>query len=275
MLSLFVKQSPVVPQTKVTATKKQAAIDIIRRPTLESKKMETRPVDAKADAYLEEYAELAALIGVGTPDLEVEKFKHLLSVLNLPVYSLAEVVKYMDEKAAKESEEKAGWEWRPLREKDNLDNVRIGNVAERYWGSSSRPTITKPASDYYVGPTWREHPRNGWRDPGEKESTPQEVIAAGGKIASNLNHMWRTEPSSKPYDRTVPLHAIRRVALIEKNYNGRVGFFVSDYALAPTIQYPDPFLMVIVPNANVNRGVGRFIIDFWDEPGFGIEQMLK
>lgn len=37
----------------------------------------------------------------------------------------------------------------------------------------------------------------------------------------------------------------------------------------------DPFLMAVVPNAKVREGVGRFIIDFWDEPGFGIDQMLK
>jgi len=39
--------------------------------------------------------------------------------------------------------------------------------------------------------------------------------------------------------------------------------------------YPDPFLMAVVPNPNLARGIGRFVIDFWDEPGFGIEHMLK
>ena len=33
--------------------------------------------------------------------------------------------------------------------------------------------------------------------------------------------------------------------------------------------------MAVVNNARLARGVGRFVIDFWDEPGFGLEQQLK
>jgi hypothetical protein len=47
-------------------------------------------------------------------------------------------------------------------------------------------------------------------------------------------------------------------------------------------QYPpqphlraDPFLMAVIPNDQLGAGVGRFVIDFWDEPGFGIASMLK
>jgi hypothetical protein len=38
---------------------------------------------------------------------------------------------------------------------------------------------------------------------------------------------------------------------------------------------PDPFLLAVVWGGNVHTGEGRFVIDFWDEPGFGLEQMLK
>ena len=38
---------------------------------------------------------------------------------------------------------------------------------------------------------------------------------------------------------------------------------------------PDPFLMAVIPNGDVGYGVGTFIIDVWDEPGFGLEQRLK
>jgi hypothetical protein len=33
--------------------------------------------------------------------------------------------------------------------------------------------------------------------------------------------------------------------------------------------------MIVVNNAHLANGTGRFVIDFWDEPGFGIEQQLK
>jgi hypothetical protein len=31
----------------------------------------------------------------------------------------------------------------------------------------------------------------------------------------------------------------------------------------------------VIPNASLDRGVGRFVIDFWDEPGFGVALMVK
>ena len=81
--------------------------------------------------------------------------------------------------------------------------------------------------------------------------------------------------SGSPYDKLIPIHALRKVAETEKEYADPVAFFVCDYAPAPHIEHPDPFLMAVVNNARLAQGVGRFIIDFWDEPGFGIEQMMK
>lgn len=77
------------------------------------------------------------------------------------------------------------------------------------------------------------------------------------------------------YQHTIPLHALRKVAHIEKNFKrGKVAFMVSDYAPKPAIRYPDPFLMVVVPNPEVRLGTGRFVIDFWEEPGFGLAQQF-
>jgi hypothetical protein len=125
--------------------------------------------------------------------------------------------------------------------------------SEKRWSSFKEPAKT-PASDYYKGP--RDVPEQnsgmGWTHPAHR--------AAG---------------SSMPYDRAVPVHALRKVSLIEKSFKGDVGFLVNDYALAPHIVNPDPFLMVVIPNPKLNLGIGRFVIDFWDEPGFGIEQMIK
>jgi hypothetical protein len=227
------------------------------RPAVQSSRLAAQRLAPTAEQELAEYAELAAAVGVAAPDLNIRQFEAVLHRLDFPVFSLPAVVKYMDEKAAKESKERAGWEWRPLREKDDLVGLRFGKRAERNY-SGEREIITNPASDYFVG---------------------SNVVKAGSH-GGGQGQIWPAVDtlsgrSSSPYDRTIPLHALRRVARIEKEYQGPVAFFVSDYALAPAIQYPDPFLMAVVPNLNVKNGTGRFVIDFWDEPGFGIEQMLK
>jgi hypothetical protein len=33
--------------------------------------------------------------------------------------------------------------------------------------------------------------------------------------------------------------------------------------------------MAVIPNKAVAGGRGRFVIDFWDEPGFGIDKQVK
>jgi hypothetical protein len=89
-------------------------------------------------------------------------------------------------------------------------------------------------------------------------------------------HDWRSA-SSPAYTRTLPLHALKKIALVEKNFTaGRVMFLVTDYTIAPHVVInPDPFLMAVIPNSAVAHGKGRFIIDVWDEPGFGIDRMVK
>lgn len=219
-----------------------------------SNKMMPRPAEPLYENYLKEYAELAELTGVHSPDLMLEAFKQFLRENDIPVFSLGEVVRYMDNKAKQESKEQAGWEWRPLREKDHRLNTKFGNNAERQRDNfgTRNLNIETPASDYYHGPQEID-----FRD-------------TGGMIIKSIRRS-----SQSPYDRTIPLHALRKVALIEKTFKDTVGMFVCDYAPAPAIEYPDPFLMAVIANPRVYVGEGRFVIDFWDEPGFELKQMLK
>lgn len=199
-------------------------------------KLKPAPLATEAVAEFEtdllrEYTKLAIQVGVLPPDMAVEKFKAYLRKAEMPVYQLADVIAYMDEIAARESKNKAGWEWRPLRSRDGMINfsMRFGTRA-RNSGVFQRIV---PASDYY-------------------------------------------EYGTGVYDLPVPLHALQKVAKIEAEFKAAtVSFFVSDYALAPQVPAPDPFLMVVVVNRDTEGAVGRFVIDFWDEPGFGIEHMVK
>ena len=229
-----------------------AEIEVLDRPPLRSVKPVAVPAHPTNDAVLAEYAELAALTGVSPPDLTIERFKAFLVRHDIPTFSLAEVVSYMDDRAAKESKDKCGWEWRPLREKDHRTDMGFGREASRTYENSNRGIITAPASDYYWGP-----------------GSPEERHHSTGVVYTYIR-----PPNATPYNRTIPIHALRKVALIEKEFGDTVGMFVSDYALAPQIQYPDPFLMAMIANPNVANGTGRFVIDFWDEPGFGIDKMI-
>jgi len=191
---------------------------------------------------LKEYAELAAIVGIAPAELTIEAFKAFLHEHDIPVFNLKEVIAYMDDKAKRESKNQAGWEWRPLREKDrgkcgeHADRLAFGTEAKR--SGSDR---VAPASDYYAG-----------------------HFLWDGKIYSS---------SQKVYDKLVPLHALKKVALIEKHFGDKVGMFVCDYAPIPA--YPDPFLMAVIANPKVREGEGRWIIDFWNEPGFGLQSQLK
>lgn len=128
-----------------------------------------------------------------------------------------------------------GWNWRPLRAKDIID-ARWGREARNERDFDSHQIIRQPASDYY----------------------------ARGAAAV--------------YDKVVPLHALKKVAAIEAEYvkagQGDIAFFVCDYAPLPEFK-ADPFLLAVVPNPDVASGAGRFVIDVWDEPGFGLEAQLK
>lgn len=220
-----------------------------RPPSPRSGKVAPKPVDPMREEHLKEYAELAMVVGVSPPDLVVEAFKDFLRAKDWGVYPLADVVAYMDAKAAAESKEAAGWHWRPLREKDHIPGAVFGVSARR-----DRSSGITPASDGYRGPESVNRREWGLHD------GPSVIIIP---------------PEQQVYDKTIPLHALRKVAAVEREFKtGPVAFFVCDYAPAPAIEYPDPFLMAAINNPKLNIGIGRFVIDFWDEPGFGLRQML-
>lgn len=208
------------------------------------------PVSVAIKSYtpeqIAEYAEVAAAVGVSPADMKVEEFKTYLRGKDFPVYDLATVVSFMDAKSKAEGQG-WGWNWVPLRAKDVIP-AHFGKEATRRersmsWGSASEHWIgeDRPASDHYA---------------------PSRHLGRGNSVQTS------------PYDKVVPLHALKKVAMIEKEFRHEVAFMVSDYAPAPAFK-ADPFLMAVINNSNLKSGEGRFVIDVWDEPGFGLEQMLK
>lgn len=201
-------------------------------------------------AALKEYAEVAAIVGVRPPDMVVEEFKLFLVASGMTVFALETVIDFMDRKSKAEGYG-WGWNWLPLRDKDRILRS-FGTPAQRRqldpFGVLGRMSDTpqwigedRPASDFYT-------PHN----------------SAGPGMVSPVD----------TYPHTVPLHALKKVAQIEADFPHPVAFMVSDYAPAPQFRV-DPFLMAVVNNPKLAAGVGRFVIDVWDEPGFGIVQMLK
>lgn len=256
----------------------RSAPDLVRpeRPPVDSSNEPLKSVAAVQAPETGEYEALMRSIGIANQhvgaDLKIERFKVFLRAKDWPVFDLSTVVAYMDKKAQEESAAQSGWHWRPLRQKDDIRNANFGTEA-RAWQSGGGMSFNSsgisqeqvqlmalaqsaieriPASDQYRGP----HTTNQdiW---GQRTGQPHEVQA-----------------SAQPYDKLVPLHALRKVGAIEAEFREPVAFFICDYAPAPHIEYPDPFLMVVIDNPRLNQGVGRFVIDFWDEPGFGFGQQL-
>lgn len=207
------------------------------------------PARRSTDGSLMAYAAVAKEVGVEVPQLVVHDFMGVMEKKNLPVYNRAEVVSYMDAKAAKDGNG-FGWEWKAIRRKDAalMKKLTFGTPSHTVFldknGDEMRDMFTMmfvrsvsddrqritPASDYFNG------------------------------------------ESAKVYEQAIPMRALQRIAAIERDYQAPVCFVVSDYATEPHIK-PDPFLMAVLPNVPVEQGC--FVIDFWDEPGFGIEAMCK
>lgn len=235
------------------------ALDLItrERPDISPDRSALKAAPRSQPDLLEEYAQLSNALGIENPhinaDLKVEKFKAFLRMKDWPVFSLQTVASYMDKKSADESAAKAGWHWRPLRSKDDIRSARFGTPARR-WDRAE--TEMQAASDYYFGP----HAERGqdWSNRHQQHEDKLREVPSSGLM----------------YDKLVPIHALRKVAETERDFPDPVSFFVCDYAPAPHIEHPDPFLMAVVNNARLGHGVGRFVIDFWDEPGFGLEAQL-
>jgi hypothetical protein len=170
----------------------------------------------------------------------------IVPVPTLPA-GYGEVVRYMDEVAKRDNPTGLGWHWR---ERDAQIGVTFGTPSvqdQRIDPTGGGRTVTSRsvASDYYSDKT-------------------------------------------RPYGRVIPLHVLKKIALIEQEFwPDTVRFLVSDYTLVPHVIIkpaplpppppvnPDPFLIAVVPNGDAGHGVGTFVIDVWDEPGFGLQQRLK
>lgn len=268
------------------------SVDTLTRPSVPSVKAHVEKLQAQRAARrassLDEYSELAAVAGLNVPDANIESFKDFLVVKDWSVFNLSAVISYMDKKAAAESKDKCGWEWRPLRDKDHIINAEWGREPRREWGSRAKPQITQTATDYYSGPAERMERERVWVNApvGSMTNPATQLESSSMTFSGTINGHWENtgnmirqlSPAQvKTYDKTIPIHALRKVVAIEKEFTkATVHFFVCDYALAPQIEYPDPFLMAVVPcdNDSQRRGVGRFVIDFWDEPGFGLKNQL-
>jgi hypothetical protein len=269
---------------------------VIEKPRMpQAPKRLTPHVDANvmAATALAEYREVAAAVGISAQDLLVEEFRVFLSEHDIPTFNLGEVVSYMDEIAAKDNPTGLGWHWCPVRAKDAEIPLTFGRASreDRYSDASQKT----PASDFYEShrfEEWHGRGQGGWSGGGSFSMMGSSSNMPTVHVESNLRLMqaahdetfqrppqradWRTM-TTPAYTRTLPLHALKKIALVEKNFKaGPVVFLVTDYCMVPHIVVnPDPFLMAIIPNSAVAHGKGRFIIDVWDEPGFGIERMVK
>lgn len=120
------------------------------KPQVKSEKVEPQKMPESKAKHLEEYAELAQLVGVQVPDLGVEAFKAFLHEKDWAIFPLANVIAYMDKKAKAESKDQSGWEWRPLRHKDHIDGANFGTQGRRVMEPNGTVKITE-ASDLYQG----------------------------------------------------------------------------------------------------------------------------
>lgn len=266
---------------------------VSEKPRMESAPKKLKPrVDTNllADAALAEYREVAKEIGISHQDLIVEEFRIFLARHDLPTFHHQEVVAYMDEIAAKDNPTGYGWHWCPVRQKDAEVPMAFGRPS----GRDQRTDKRTSASDFYEShefERWHVQGNSGWSSEGvvvygsssskptvNVESHLRVMQAAHDEMFKRppIPRDWRNEPCPA-YARTLPLHALKKIALVEREFkSGRVVFLVTDYTTAPhVIVNPDPFLMAVIPNSAIGHGKGRFIIDVWDEPGFGLDKMLK
>ncbi len=185
------------------------------------------------------YRVVAETVGVAPAEMVIEAFRSFLADHHIPVYALPKVVKYMDAVAARDNSTGLGWQWGPLRAKDIANGMSFGKAASgcrSCWVSQNGVAVSVPA------------------------------VAASDFFGAN---------NATVYARTIPLHALEKVALIEKEFGvGRVAFMVSDYTTEGMVRV-DPFLMAVVLSPSTLHGEGRFVIDAWDEPGFGLEEATK
>lgn len=196
----------------------------------------------KREVPNEEYQSLAKKVDyvfVKPSDMLIE-FKLFLEKSNWPIYNLDAVLPYMTRIAHRDNPKDDGWGWIPLRPSDHSHYANFAG--------SGKATVR----------------------------------GLTGKVLDRAFDWLNTEATR--YTRPIPLHALKKIdALDNAGFTGNNRLFnvvVSDY----TVEYDvvDPFLMVYY-NKNAIGGADegkiphahRFVIDFWDEPSFGLAEQLK
>ena len=195
------------------------------------------------ESGLAEYRAVATEVGAVPAELTIADFRTFLADHKIPTFELAKVVGYMDRIAATDNPDHYGWHWAPVRASDVRD-ISLGRGSVGYSCNncviSGNVIMTNQA----------------WAGTQYSQRTAASDYYAGTKTV---------------YARTIPLHALQLMAQIQHQFAGKVAFMISDYTTEPDrIVNPDPFLMAVIPNDKLANGEGRFIIDAWDEPGFGV-----
>ena len=246
---------------------------------------------AMDEGQLVEYREVADAVGLDPSDLAVEEFRLFLVKHDIPVFNVNEVASYMDELTARDNPSKLGWHWCPVRPRDAKAAMSFGRPSVQdqsgiffrasggggggsAHGIVSIGNMTGPMRAVDIARLQQQQQMqhqmllNQAMGQAGSYSGPQHIRAGSDFYDSSR---------AQPYALTIPLHALKKIALIEKEFGaGKVSFLVTDYTTQPHVVItPDPFLMAVVPNSAVVHGKGRFIIDVWDEPGFGLARMLK
>lgn len=220
--------------------------------------------EVMAEADLAEYRQVAKAVGLAPDDLVVEEFRLFLAKRDIPTFALSEVVSYMDEITAKDNPAKLGWHWCPVRPKDAKVAMTFGRASSQDNRGVLRAAsvLTTSIEQSYMNMLANSQ-LGGGRATSSAVITPGSDFYASGQVT--------------PYARTIPLHALKKIALIEREFGAdKAVFLVTDYTVTPHVVInPDPFLMAVIPNGAVAQGKGRFVIDVWDEPGFGIARMVK
>ncbi len=244
-------------------------------------------------AHIAEYRRAADQVGIEPAPLVIEEFRLFLAQHDLPVFALSEVVTYMDELTARDNPSGLGWHWCPLRARDVVQDMRFGRASSKVTteGGFTGGNRVGPASYFetFFETTASQIDllaqrqmnqmlaQRNWNPPTTEADAPIILLQSGGRWAiTPASDFYDSNRYGRIYSRTIPLHALRKIALIEAEFGaGKVAFMVTDYTTEPHIVVnPDPFLMAVIPNPAIPAGTGRFIIDVWDEPGFGIDKMV-
>lgn len=160
----------------------------------------------------------------------------------------------------------------------NVPNYKRARIFEQYLREKDWPIYSLPAVTKYLNKMAKaQGARHGWGwHPLRSKDRIEATFGTGRETTPRFD--WYHHSHFGVYQRRVPYHALERVHAIETECNPllldkgcqAVAFFVSEY----TVERPDPFLLAVLPQPN-DYDPPRYVIDFWDEPGFGIEQMVK